>query len=190
MADRAQRFTISEKQRAFVDQYMVDHNATQAAVRAGYSQKTANSQGSQLLRKPNVAHHIEARAQAAAEKSAMSAQEVLRRLTLMATFDLADIMTIGLDGIPRLKPMEIWSEAAKISVVAFKVDKTTGKCIECKLADKQAALVDLGRSHGLFKDVIDDRRDSDDDIRERLAKSEEELEAELRGGRPRIKAVS
>lgn len=190
MADLTQRFPLTKKQRAFVDEFQIDHNASAAAVRAGYSDKAASSWAYQLLRNPSVAHHIEARAQAAAEKAGMSAAEVLRIIALQAKFDLSEI-AVDVPGKPgkySLLPIAKWSEAARMSVLSFKM-APDGSITDIKLADKQAALRDLGRSHGLFKDVIDDRRDGDDELRERLAKSEADLEMELRGGRPRLKAV-
>ena len=49
---------LNEKQRRFVDEYLIDLNATQAAIRAGYSVKTANEQGSQLLAKLSIQSEI------------------------------------------------------------------------------------------------------------------------------------
>ena len=48
----------SDKQKRFVDEYLIDLNATQAAIRAGYSPKTANEQGSQLLAKLSIQTEI------------------------------------------------------------------------------------------------------------------------------------
>ncbi|NGP40968.1 terminase small subunit [Acinetobacter sp. GC2] len=50
---------LTDKQQRFVDEYLIDLNATQAAIRAGYSEKTADSIGLQLLRKTQVAEAIE-----------------------------------------------------------------------------------------------------------------------------------
>jgi len=51
---------LSEKQRRFVAEYLIDLNATQAAIRAGYSAKTANREGSRLLSKVDIANAIAA----------------------------------------------------------------------------------------------------------------------------------
>ncbi len=51
--------TLTNKQAAFVDEYLIDFNATQAAIRAGYSKKTANEQGSQNLAKLNIQKAIQ-----------------------------------------------------------------------------------------------------------------------------------
>lgn len=59
---------LNDKQRRFVDEYLVDLNATQAAIRAGYSPKTAGSQAFDLLKKPEIHEYIEER-RAPVEKS-------------------------------------------------------------------------------------------------------------------------
>lgn len=76
---------LSEKQKRFVAEYLIDLNATQAAIRAGYSAKTARSVGSENLTKPDIAAAI-AKAQArVAEKAEWTAAE--RLLALKTIFD-------------------------------------------------------------------------------------------------------
>jgi phage terminase small subunit len=71
---------LSEKQKRFVSEYLIDLNATQAAIRAGYSAKTARSVGSENLTKPDIAAAI-AEAQAkAAEKAEWTAADRLASL--------------------------------------------------------------------------------------------------------------
>lgn len=87
---------LSNKQLAFVNEYLKDFNATQAAIRAGYSEKTARSIGQQLLTKLDIAAEIRARV----SELAMSADEVLLRLGELGR------------GTPGLffKPSERWTE--------------------------------------------------------------------------------
>lgn len=72
---------ITEKQKRFCDEYLVDRNATQAAIRAGYSKKTAISQASRLLTKVNVRDYVLEKAleqsKAIAEKTQIDAAWVL-----------------------------------------------------------------------------------------------------------------
>lgn len=71
--------TLTAKQQAFVAEYLIELNATQAAIRAGYSAATANRIGAQLLTKPAVAEAV-ARAQAErAERTKIDADYVLRQ---------------------------------------------------------------------------------------------------------------
>lgn len=101
MADASK---LTPKQSAFVAEYLIDLNATQAAIRAGYSQKTANTQGNRLLANVSVAEAIAKAKAARSEKTGIDAAWVLTRLTQEATADLADI--IGDSG--DLRPISEW----------------------------------------------------------------------------------
>jgi phage terminase small subunit len=76
---------LTPKQERFVGEYLIDLNATQAAIRAGYSAKTAEQQGYQLLQIPSVSELIAKGAQKRAEKAEITAQDVLRGLHVEAT---------------------------------------------------------------------------------------------------------
>lgn len=76
---------LTPKQERFVSEYLIDLNATQAAIRAGYSEKTARQAGSENLSKPDIAEAIAAKADKAAEKLDLSAERVLRGLFEEAT---------------------------------------------------------------------------------------------------------
>ncbi len=72
----------------FVEAYLANgQNATQAAVAAGYSEKTAHAAGSRLFRDVEVARAIATRAEEAADKAEMTTDSVLRRVTQIASFD-------------------------------------------------------------------------------------------------------
>jgi phage terminase small subunit len=71
---------LTDKQEAFIREYMVDLNATQAAIRAGYSEKTATEQGSRLLTNVKVLARIEELKNKRAEKLEVDAEWVLKRL--------------------------------------------------------------------------------------------------------------
>jgi phage terminase small subunit len=75
---------LTPKQQRFVDEYLVDLNATQAAIRAGYSQKTARAIGAENLTKPDIAAAIEASRAKATEKAELSVGWVLESLRAVA----------------------------------------------------------------------------------------------------------
>ncbi|EKU56561.1 terminase small subunit [Acinetobacter sp. WC-323] len=79
--------TLRGKQQRFVDEYLIDRNATQAAVRAGYSAKTAEQMGYQLLQKTSVQEAIEKGEAELAERNKITQDKVLNRLWEMATAD-------------------------------------------------------------------------------------------------------
>lgn len=80
--------TLNLKQQQFVAEYLVDLNATQAAIRAGYSAKTAGSQGFDLLKKPEIAAAIAAAQQERGKRTEITADRVLQELGRIAFFDL------------------------------------------------------------------------------------------------------
>lgn len=95
---------LTAKQQRFVDEYLIDLNATQAAIRAGYSADTARAIGSENLTKPDIAEAIAKRQQERSEKTQIDAAWVLTRLAEEATADIADIY--GDDG--QLLPVKEW----------------------------------------------------------------------------------
>ncbi|HAV3526697.1 terminase small subunit [Acinetobacter baumannii] len=80
------------KQQRFVDEYLIDRNATQAAIRAGYSAKTAYSIGEQNLKKLEVKKAIEESEKELAERNKITQDKVLNRLWEMATADPNELM--------------------------------------------------------------------------------------------------
>lgn len=72
---------LNDKQQRFADEYLIDLNATQAAIRAGYSEKTAGAQAARLLKNVNVSAYINERMSDQKEDTIASADEVMRYLT-------------------------------------------------------------------------------------------------------------
>lgn len=72
---------MTDKQRRFCDEYLIDHNATQAAIRAGYSERTAYSIGEQNLKKLEVKSYIDERLEEIRSERTADAREVLEYLT-------------------------------------------------------------------------------------------------------------
>ncbi len=95
---------LTAKQRAFVREYLLDLNATQAAIRAGYSEKTACEQGSRLLANVNVAAAIEKAKASRAERTQIDADWLLKRLADEAVADIADLI----DEEGGVKPVDQW----------------------------------------------------------------------------------
>lgn len=72
---------MNKKQQRFAEEYLIDTNATQAAIRAGYSEKTAYSQGQRLLKHVEVKKYIEQKLKDLHENSIADAAEVMKYLT-------------------------------------------------------------------------------------------------------------
>lgn len=79
---------LTPKQERFVAEYLIDLNATQAAIRTGYSAKTAASQGARLLKQGGVARAVQAAQQARAVRTEITQDRVLQELARIAFFDI------------------------------------------------------------------------------------------------------
>lgn len=134
---------LNPKQAMFVAEYLIDLNATQAAIRAGYSARTANEQGSRLLADAKVRAAVEA---AQAERGARvqaTGDDVLREISRLAMFDPAQFKDVK-----TLEDMASLPEDARRAIVGWFWDKD-GRLV-LKLA-KESSLNMLARHHGLFE---------------------------------------
>lgn len=84
------RVCVNEKQLRFCEEYIIDHNATQAAIRAGYSPKSARTQASELLTKPNIQEKIQELAEKVSTENIATAEEVLLHFTKVMRGELFD----------------------------------------------------------------------------------------------------
>ena len=158
-----QKLTV--RQQAFVAEYLVDLNATQAAIRAGYSSKGADVTASKLLVVPKVARAVAEAFAARAKRTEIEADTVLRELARIAFSDIRDVVSWDADGL-ELKASDTLTVDAAATVKEIRSSKTTTtedrgrrevERVEhvVKLYDKQRALVDLGRHLGLFPSRVE-----------------------------------
>lgn len=96
--------TISPKENRFCEEYIVDLNGTQAAIRAGYSRHTARSQACDILTRPDIISRIDELKAERTEKTGINAAWVLKRLRDEAEADVAELY--GDDG--QLLPVDEW----------------------------------------------------------------------------------
>lgn len=136
---------LTPKQEAFVNEYLIDFNATQAAIRAGYSARTARSQGHRLLTNVDIIEEVKLRV---ADK-AMTADEVLLRLADIARGDMSDFLELK-DGVstPYLNFRQA-KERGKLHLIK-KFKYSSEGYPEIELYSGYDALVQLGRAHKLF----------------------------------------
>jgi phage terminase small subunit len=105
---------LTAKQARFVDEYLIDLNATKAAIRAGYKKHTAGSMGHELLKKPEIEAAIEAAKHERSERTRVDADWVLTRLADEADADMADLY----DDNGALLPVEDWPLIWRTGLVA------------------------------------------------------------------------
>lgn len=143
---------LNPKQKRFVAEYLKDANATQAAIKAGYSAKTARQIGARLLSHVNVRSALDAGAAKVGSKLEITAARVLQELALIGFANMADYL--GPDGRLDLKNVDRdkWAAVGEITVdrIGEEVVRT-----KFKLLDKRAALTDLGRHFNLFRQSFD-----------------------------------
>lgn len=148
---------MTKKQKRFVEEYLIDLNATQAAIRAGYSPHTAKDIGCENLAKPNIAAAI---SQAMAERSRRTGINQDRVLQELARIGFAKITDVVDPETAKIRPDASDDDLACIQSIKIKPNEF-GTEREVKLYDKKSALVDLGKHLGLFKDKLELNGDID-----------------------------
>lgn len=90
---------LTEKQKRFIDYYIETGNATESAIKAGYSPKTAAETGYENLRKPQIKQAIDEQLKKMSDKRIMKAEEVMQLLTSIARNEVEeDVVVFGEDG--------------------------------------------------------------------------------------------
>ncbi len=150
--------SLTPKQERFVAEYLIDLNATQAAIRAGYSEKTAQQQGSRLLLNVVVQEAISKGQNKTAEKLEVTKDRIVEELAKIGFSNMLDYMRAGSDGDPYLDFSNLTREQAaalaEVTVEDFKdgrgEDARAVRRIKFKLHDKKGALVDLAKMLGFM----------------------------------------
>jgi len=164
---------LTAKQKLFVEEYLIDLNATQAAARAGYSKKTAKQAGTENLSKPVIAAAISLSMQQRSERLKIDAGYVLRRFHELEAFNFSQIFNA--EG--ELMPIDQWPESAQRSIVSFEVKedwegvgkkrklvRTIGKI---RIESRVKALENIGKHIGFYP-VASVKVDSGDSMTELL----------------------
>lgn len=142
---------MTDKQKRFCEEYMIDLNATQAAIRAGYSPKTANEQGAQNLVK--LSKYIDQLKAEQSRRTGVSADRVVRELAKIAFVNAGDLIDPETASVKLDASRDDLAAVQSVKVKTFGED---GLEHEVKLADKLRALELLGKHLGVFKESPDD----------------------------------
>lgn len=166
---------LTEKQKRFCDEYLIDLNATQAAIRAGYSEKTAAEQGARLLTNVKVQEYIQERKQDRVERTEITQDRVLKELAIIAFSNAADYASViekramvdvdgvtvplnDADGNPvmyRTVEPVLTGELTDEQKRALSVIKKGRDGFEVKPYDKVRALELLGKHLGMWTDKVE-----------------------------------
>lgn len=145
--------SISPKQARFVAEYLIDLNASKAAIRAGYSPKTAGSQAFDLLKKPEIAAEVERQRQIHAENTGLSVERVLKEAMRLAFFDIRKLVDASGNPLPLNKLDDDTAAAIQGLDVASvgNMEVGIGQVLKYKIADKNSAIERLFKHLGLFE---------------------------------------
>lgn len=152
---------LTDKQQRFVEEYLVDLNATQAAIRSGYSRDTARAIGSENLSKPDIQESIREKREELSESTNISAKRVIEEYAKIAFSDVRNVLTV--DG--GLKDTSEWDNDTARAVSSIKTTEVTspegeklGTNREVKMYDKLRALEALGKHLGVFEKDNDQKK--------------------------------
>lgn len=149
--------SLNDKQQRFVEEYLLDLNATQAAIRAGYSAKTAYSQGERLLSHVEVSAAILEAKRGRSDRTKVNADWLLDRLAEESVADIADLYTA--DG--RVKPVHewpvIWRQGLVAGIDVETIGEGAGHVTKIKISDRIKRLELIGKHIDVqaFKDRVE-----------------------------------
>ena len=143
---------MTKKQKRFIEEYLIDLNATQAAIRAGYSPDTAYSIGNENMKKPEIKAKIDKAMAERSKRTGVNADRVVRELAKIAFVNADDVIDTE---TATLKPDAAREDTAAIQSVKVKTFGEDGLEREIKMADKLKALELLGKHLGMFKDKVE-----------------------------------
>lgn len=145
---------LTDKQKRFVEEYLIDLNATQAAIRAGYSPKRASEQGHQLLQKTTVSEAISIAMAERSRRTGISQDRVVNELAKIAFVNMLDVV----DEEGRIRSTASQDDLACIESIKHKESSSiNGDSTEreVKIASKLKALELLGKHLGMWNDKLD-----------------------------------
>lgn len=152
---------LTDKQKRFVEEYLLDLNATQAAIRAGYSARNADKIGPELLGNTRVADAVSVKMAERSRRTGISQDRVVQELARIAFVNPQDVIDTETG---RIKPGASEDDLACIQSIKVKKTETARSTTverEVRLSDKMRALELLGKHLGMYKDKVDMNADLD-----------------------------
>ena len=146
---------MTRKQKLFCEEYQIDLNATQAAIRAGYSPESAGSIGSELLKKPEIRARIDKAMAERSKRTGINADRVLQELGKIAFVNAADVIDMNNATVKDGADHDDTAAIASVKVKVISGANGEGVEREIRLADKLKALELCGRHLGMFNDKLD-----------------------------------
>ena len=146
---------LTPRQKLFVDEYLIDLNATQAAIRAGYSPNNADKIGSELLGKTRVSDAISKAMAERSRRTGINQDRILMELAKIALVNPENVVDFDEATILDSALPEDLAAVASVKVKRFPTKEGEGIEREIKFYDKTKALDLAGRHLGMFKDKLE-----------------------------------
>jgi phage terminase small subunit len=153
---------MTKKQKRFVEEYLIDLNATQAAIRAGYSPNTAKSIASELLDRPDVSDAVNKAIADRSKRTGINQDRVVQELAKIAFVNIRDVVDTEDATVLDTATDEDTACIESVRVKVFPAKDGEGIEREIKLSSKMKALELLGKHLGMFSDKL--KVDADMDI--------------------------
>lgn len=160
--EAAPELKLKLKQEIFVREYLVDLDATKAAIRSGYSERSARAIGAENLTKPHIKAAIDAEIERRKERICITEQEVIKELALIGLADMSDFVQIDESGAIRAISLDSLAEGRSRIIKKVKDKRTSRKTqegdelvdsfFEFELCDKVKSLELLARHLGILHD--------------------------------------
>ncbi|MHB1152086.1 MAG: terminase small subunit [Eubacteriales bacterium] len=146
----AEKLTV--KQLTFCNEYLIDLNATQAAIRSGYAPKNANNTASALMANPKISAHISKKIAERSRRTGVNADRVIRELARVAFVKPTDVINSAEATVREDSSDDDIAAIASIRVKKIPTSEGMGIEREVKLHDKIKALEMLGKHLNIFGD--------------------------------------
>lgn len=146
---------MTNKQKRFCEEYLIDLNATQAAIRAGYSPESARQSGSDNMNNPYIRARIDAALAVRSKRTGVNADRVVRELARVAFVNPSDVINMNSATLKNDATEDDTAAVASVKVKTIPTADGDGVEREIKLADKLKALELLGRHLGMFTEKVE-----------------------------------
>lgn len=170
---------LTPQQERFAHEYIIDLNATQAAIRAGYSPNTAQEQGSRLLSNVMILELIEQLKKKREIRTDITADRVLNELAKIAFSDLNKFVEVDDSGKIKVKPSN-QVDGTVLSEISESVTQN-GRTKKVKLHDKMKALELIGRHLAMFTDKQEIKINKTEEDNEQAVNQLKELRKKMTG---------
>jgi phage terminase small subunit len=175
--EQLSRVRFTPMQRLFIETYLIHKNATKAAIAAGFSERSANNQGTRLMANDAIRGEIEARLATTLDRYAVTSDRIMRELALIAFANIGDFIEVQDDG----SLVVDFGTATREQMASLKSIETIDgaapgvRKIKISLNDKRQALMDLAK---IARMLPADRLEHSGSVEHRFVKPEHKIDIE------------